>query len=362
MQDTITKTEIENRVGLTATVKVSGHVKIENGDTVIEGNNKITMPTLMALINWISGNNGRNGSSSYQSDVGFNNPASTSYQWIYLGTDTTTQTNIATTSLVAPIGSPTKCYDIKTAGWSSGTTSYIAWTAVFRPGDVSGTVGEMGLYLRMDADGLSSAAAQYINSGSYMAARYSVADSEFDAFIIDETKPVIVTWTLQFTSDGKLLSNATDAIQSFTGAYSNNYSINQNYHPSYGWAAKSCYMVIGSDTTTNNTVSMTQLVVPIGTAPGTIPTTQTFVTSSDTGYYKVTYTGTWTAGAVSGTVGEVGLYLRGVSSALGVNSGFQVSGLYLWLRLCNADSHFASFVINESYNLTVAITIQFTFA
>jgi len=120
-------------------------------------------------------------------------------------------------------------------------------------------------------------------------------------------------------------------------------------------------MYVGSDTSTATTVSMTALVSPIGTAPGTAPNT----TSLSGQYYStsttpvvLTWVATWNAGTVSGTLGEVGLYLY--LSSYGVGGGGYFEGLAS--RLSAADGSFTAFTINTAAALTVTWTVSLVYA
>jgi hypothetical protein len=134
--------------------------------------------------------------------------------------------------------------------------------------------------------------------------------------------------------------------------------------PAYNWTYLNYgFMVLGTDTTTPTNKSMTALVVPIGTAPGTKPNSQTGSTAALANGASVTYTATWNAGTVSGTVGEIGLYLY-IDNTLwtfGANGPTsQVSQFAS--RLSVGDGDFTAFTINTAAPLTINWTIQFTFS
>lgn len=108
------------------------------------------------------------------------------------------------------------------------------------------------------------------------------------------------------------------------------------------------FMVLGTNTATVTTHGMSALTAPIGGAPGTKPDTQSFSnTNPSGGVYRSIFTVVWNAGNISGTVGEIGLYLYNNT---------------MKSRLSNADSDFTSFVIDDTVPLTIAWTIQFSFA
>jgi hypothetical protein len=358
MQKPQIKSEKDGKTHIKCEVRnlITGHVKIQNGDQVIEGKNKLTRQMMLTLINWFTSQLGTDNQATLNRSY-----TSLDYIWMYLGTDTTTPTNNTTSALTAPIGtSPgTKPSSITCTHWTLNTNEYcLCWTAVWNPGTVTGTVGEIGLYLGGRCNSLYTAnSANFALDQRPLQARFAVADEEFDSFTIDTTKPVVVSWMFKFVTDGVFMNNMAAQFANVCGAgeESANYGC-----PLYNWASKTTYMVIGSDTTTQNTPTMTALTTPIGTAPGTKANTQTIANSTIAeGSYKVTLTATWNAGAVSGTLGEIGLYLYCYTFS-GV--GNMTAGLYFAARLSHADSHFTSFSINTSNNLVITWEITFTFA
>jgi hypothetical protein len=140
----------------------------------------------------------------------------------------------------------------------------------------------------------------------------------------------------------------------FTGTISNGYA-------AYGWTGLNGYMVLGTNTTTPTNISMTSLVSPIGTAPGTKPNSQVGSTAALSNGASVTYTATWNAGTVSGTVGEIGIYLY-VDNTLRTFGSTPSPATTFASRLSVADGDFTSFTINTAAPLTINWTIQFTFS
>jgi len=130
------------------------------------------------------------------------------------------------------------------------------------------------------------------------------------------------------------------------------------YPAPYNWN-----MYIGSDMTTPTTVSMTSLVSPIGTAPGTAPNSK----SVSGAYYStstipivLTFIATWNAGTVSGVLGEVGLYL--IINIAGLTGGSVTSSPGLASRLSVADGSFTAFTINTAATLTITWKINLIYA
>ena len=177
---------------------IEGYVRIRNGSYDRTFKNHFVNNMLYTLVNLLA----MASTNSVSSGVfyGFNSSGSTGSQFIVLGTDTTTATSFATTGLTSPIGtSPGTLANIQTGTtntFSNGAA--VILTAVWLPGTVSGTVGEVGLY------GYSSTALVTFGSGMDFAAptfisRLSVKDSDFTAFAITTTAPLTVDWTIQFT-------------------------------------------------------------------------------------------------------------------------------------------------------------------
>jgi hypothetical protein len=121
-------------------------------------------------------------------------------------------------------------------------------------------------------------------------------------------------------------------------------------------------MVLGTNTTTPTNISMTALVTPIGTAPGTKPNSQAGSTAALSNGASVTYTSTWNAGTVSGTVGEIGLYLYIQSTLAAFGAGTISPSAVFASRLSVADGDFTAFTINTAAPLTINWTVQFTFS
>jgi len=120
-------------------------------------------------------------------------------------------------------------------------------------------------------------------------------------------------------------------------------------------------MYIGSDTATTTTVSMTALASPIGTAPGTAPNSfsSNYLTNIDsTVSGTATYSATWNTGTVSGTLGEVGLYVKGYS---GLSGSTYATNPALASRLSAADGSFTAFTINTTAVLTVTWIVSFVY-
>ncbi|MFA5149211.1 MAG: hypothetical protein WC491_08825 [Candidatus Omnitrophota bacterium] len=123
---------------------------------------------------------------------------------------------------------------------------------------------------------------------------------------------------------------------------------------------------IGSDVDTPTNVSQTALVTPIGAAPGTAPNINSASIKSGAvdGIWSIKYIATWNAGTVSGTLGEVALYMRAPDKS---DFGWTVTSNYtpstvMVSRLSSAGLDLSSFIIDEDVPLTVEWTVQLAFA
>jgi len=127
----------------------------------------------------------------------------------------------------------------------------------------------------------------------------------------------------------------------------------------YG-AASNIY--VGSDTLIPTTVSLTGLISPIGSSPGTAPNTFNVsysINTNSTIPATVLYTAVWNAGTVSGTLGEVGLYLQGYG---GLSGSTYATNPGLGARMASADGAFTPFTITTTVALTVSWFIRFVYS
>jgi len=130
--------------------------------------------------------------------------------------------------------------------------------------------------------------------------------------------------------------------------------------PARAWAAKYQFIYIGQDTTTTTSAGMTDLVSPILTKANV---QQIENSNPSPGVYRVLYRATWNAGTISGTCGELGLYLRAWTTlqTAGATAGSPSHGTFV-SRLSAADGDFSSFTIDTTKPLTVEWTLEFSFA
>jgi hypothetical protein len=141
------------------------------------------------------------------------------------------------------------------------------------------------------------------------------------------------------------------------------YTTGSNTSYNFYGAVNNWNIYIGSDTSNPTTVTMTSLVAPIGTAPGTAPNTKSYsgiYYSTSTIPVVISYVATWNAGTVSGTIGEAGLYLS--INTGGLQNGTTVSSPGLVSRLSAADGSFTAFTINTAAALTVTWNVNLVYA
>lgn len=349
-----------NNLSLESTVNVSGTVRIENGDNVFEYDNKITGVALAYFTSIFAGH--------VMTDRTFQN-----YRWstvannfVVLGTDTTHPTLWNTTALTSPIGTApgTKPVAMNAATSQLGNDFFLTWLFTFPAGTMAGTVGEMAFYWNTNG-GLCANNANLPVAGSSLNSRLSVADGEMAPWLIDSQKPIIITWTYKFTSDGRLLAPALmNLLNISTSSWdASNYSL-----MSYNWGAKSTWMVIGQDQVTpNNIGTTTGLTTPMntGAGTGTKASSQVLTTSNPSnGVYKCTWSATWNAGTITAgsTLGEIGLFLVGWNYLQAYYFSGNTTTAYLHARLSSAQGHFTAQAIDSTKPLTVSWTITFTFA
>jgi len=121
-------------------------------------------------------------------------------------------------------------------------------------------------------------------------------------------------------------------------------------------------MTLGTNTTTPTVASMTALVAPIGSGIGTIPNSQAGSTGSTSTSAWALYTATWNAGTITGTVGEVGLFLNISTSLVTFGATPSVTARTFASRLSVADGDFTAQAINTSYAFTANWQLTFSFA
>lgn len=183
-------------------IKIRGIVEIINGDTHIIAENKFVQSMIIWLTNMTSVS-----SLNLQANMGLRWNVST-YNWdIYLGTNTTTQTSYNTTALTSPIGtSPGTMADIKLGSTTNPLNGVFRtiFTCTWNAGTISGTVGEMALYLSvrstLQAFGWSQSFNPSISETKQLVSRLSVADGSLSPFTINTVNPLTMNWTVQYTA------------------------------------------------------------------------------------------------------------------------------------------------------------------
>lgn len=186
----------QNPPVLKDTLKIVGEVEIRNGDTVIKAKNRFVQTILQNICNMMS--------FSARLTLALNEFQGAMFiRNIYLGTDIAIPTAYNTTALTFPIGIAPGTAPNTLIGSTSNPSDgvfQITMTATWNSGTVSGTVGETALYLNVFPAGNLKAfgwSGLYQPGAAVLASRLSVADGSFEAFLIDDTKPLVVTWTLQ---------------------------------------------------------------------------------------------------------------------------------------------------------------------
>lgn len=181
-------------------IKMFGDVEITNGDNVVTGrnhflNNGFRSIYDIILLTYINAYN-KNDACTYYYYL----PANSWY--MRLGTDTTTVTDPTMDELTSLIAiAPTSQQMFITDGTDDGHY-IITFRSIWATGTISGTVGEMGLYMRCGEN-----INQHMYSSKYytaitppvkLVARMTCIDNDFSPIVIDETKPFIVDWNMNF--------------------------------------------------------------------------------------------------------------------------------------------------------------------
>lgn len=188
-----------NNVGKNTEIIMWGEVTIRNGDRVFKARNHFVDAGLKGLISTLI-------------FADFNAEAASRYWYlfsntwnIYIGSDTVTPTTTGMTALVSPIGAaPGTAPDSKNVptihDGSPDGDWYAIWSATWNAGTVSGTLGECALYMKSpDMITFGWVIAGTYNPTVVMVSRMSAADGDFSSFVIDNTKPLVVDWTIHFT-------------------------------------------------------------------------------------------------------------------------------------------------------------------
>ena len=181
-------------------IKFKGLVSAHQDNKLIFTNvpNKFTTEGMKSIVGWLN----------MQFHYG-NTTNSTlclpAYSWsIYLGTGGAA-TTVDMTALATSIGTtPGTVPNTKSIAFKDGTSDGIwdiIFTGTWNTGTITGTVAEMGLYLtKPNAYTYNwSSYGTSVNGGVAMVSRLCTGDSEFEAFTIDNTKPLTIDWKIRFT-------------------------------------------------------------------------------------------------------------------------------------------------------------------
>ena len=131
------------------------------------------------------------------------------------------------------------------------------------------------------------------------------------------------------------------------------------------WGSMGSYIQLGTGGNAT-TFSTTALTTPISAKANSQSGS---FTNPSNGVFKVNYTATWNAGALSAvTITEMGLWLcqfNGLTSmqTFGAAYSEQAPATYFFFsRISSTDGDFTSFVINTSVPLTITWTLTFQYA
>lgn len=115
---------------------------------------------------------------------------------IWLGTNKTTATTQTMTTLASMISVSNRSKTRSVS--SSGTTWAANFNSVWPAGTVSGTIGEIGLWLKAPTTTTFRWTGN-VNPALAMCSRLSVADGDFASHTINTANPLSVDWTISFS-------------------------------------------------------------------------------------------------------------------------------------------------------------------
>jgi len=171
-------------------IEVTGYVEIRNGDTVVKATNHFVDALAKTIISLLGAKRL------------FEDDSLPTNSWsIYLGSDTSTPTTHDMTSLVSPIGDPPGTGPSTKSGSLNNPSAgvwRVMYSATWVEGSISGTVGEVALYLTTTDRFSWSDMYWSCSAGENMVSRLSAKDGDFSAFVIDTSKPLVVEWTIEF--------------------------------------------------------------------------------------------------------------------------------------------------------------------
>lgn len=184
------------------TIKLTGSVTLTNGQTIWKSHPnhfvKQAMRGILSQMLFLKSDSSGNGSTYYYTYL----PASS---WtMFLGSDTETPTTASTIALTQPLTNETTEPSQKQIFTTDGSSTGV-WSATYRTvwnqGTITGTIGEVGLFMRMPTtttNGWSVVKTNY-TPARVLVSRLSVADSDIAPHTIDTTNPLILDWKVTFS-------------------------------------------------------------------------------------------------------------------------------------------------------------------
>jgi len=123
-----------------------------------------------------------------------------------------------------------------------------------------------------------------------------------------------------------------------------------------GWAYNA-NIKVGMDTLTPTTFNTNELINPNTNSPNSF--TGTNILNSSPGLWKITFTGTWNAGVITGTIGEIGLYLAPFDNITTNWVEYNIQKPQkLVARISSADGTFSAFTPDIEKVFTVEWTVS----
>ena len=166
-------------------IQIEGIYEIKNGKTHIRANNKFLDNMNKHIANWLVNTISNDLTGTMEGMV----------EVLKLGTDTTTKSTYAMTSLASPLSVSSTSHSFTVSNSSPGVWD-VVYTVTWNAGAIANgtTIGEVGLYGNVLTSATSTA-----YSANQLLSRLSVADGDFTAFQVDASNPLTISYTIRLS-------------------------------------------------------------------------------------------------------------------------------------------------------------------
>ena len=194
---------------------------------------------------------------------------------------------------------------------------------------------------------------------------FKLRNTEGDKILITEQYVIKSGSKILFATKGHIVNAGLQMLTNIMGiSYCYNNSQNMEF-PAYNFASETTYIQLGTGgnvTTATTTALTTPVAAKANSQSGS-------ATNPANGQYKINFTATWNAGALTAlTITEMGLWLNAISDittfqAFGATPTINATtNVFFFSRISVADGDFASFVVNTAVPLTITWTLTFQYA